>query len=138
MPDSEGRQYGYELPSGHPPQYWQKAKDDAWQRDHAWECGFALMPNHPQVTGEKKCWLCLKESSEKSMTFDVETRLGDWVHMSPDELQAIRDKGKDPAKEVPNKVKTCEFCDLKCYMEGWPAVRRDFILAGGRAKPKDE
>ncbi len=140
MPTKDGMIYGYEMQTGHPPEYWQKAKDDAWERDHAWEIGFALLPKHPNMTGEKKCWLCGKDSTENSLRFDVELRLGDALFLPPEELAAIRAKGQDPYKVVPNKVKTCEFCDMKCYMEGWPAVRRDFILAGGRAgrEPKEE
>lgn len=126
--------YGYESKVQQPPEYWRKAKEDAWQRDHAWEIGYALVPEHPSVTGEKKCWLCLKDSTEQSLRFDVEKRLGDFIFLPQEERAALRAKGQE---EVENKVSTCEFCNMSCYMKGWPAVRRDFILAGGRAKPNE-
>ena len=97
---------------------------------YEWQYGFSLLPKHPAVTGELKCWLCGEPETEKSFKFEVETRLGDEIHMSDEEREAIRKKGE----KVVNKVKEAQFCDMKCYMEGWPAVRRDYILAGGRAK----
>lgn len=117
-----------------PPEYWAKAKEDAWNRDHAWEIGFALKEDHPYKTGEKKCWYCKKDDTEASMKFDVELRLGDWAFLPPEVMEEKRKKGE----KVPNVVSECSFCDLQCYMKGWPAVRRDFILGGGRAPEKGE
>lgn len=133
MPTKDGLVYGYERDFGAPAEYWQRAKDEAWERDHAWEIGYALQPKHPNMTGENKCWLCLKDGTDKSMRFEVEMRLGDSIMLPPEEAAAIRKRGET----VPNKIKVCQFCDMKCYMEGWKAVRRDFILAGGRAKPAE-
>ena len=105
-------------------------RDYKGEDPYEWQYGFSLLPKHPAVTGEFKCWLCGEPETEKSFKLEVETRLGDEIHMSDEEREAIRKKGE----KVVNKVKEAQFCDMKCYMEGWPAVRRDYILAGGRAK----
>lgn len=121
---------GYETNPGSEISYQmhQEGKQRVFEEEHAWEFGFTRLPKHPAMTGEKKCWLCLEAETEKCLKFEVEGRLDDWVHIPPEQRE------KDYMNK-PNAVKEAQFCNIKCYMEGWPAVRRDYILAGGRAKP---
>ena len=121
-PDMTGWRPGYETLI-HDPNRDYKGPDP-----YEWQYGFSLLPRHPAVTGEKACWLCRTPETEKSYKFNVEKRLGDWIFM-PDEQR----RATDP-DDVVNEVKEAQFCDMKCYMEGWPAVRRDYILAGSQRK----
>ena len=91
------------------PKYVQEAKARAWERDFAWQIGYSLLPKHPAMTGEYKCWLCIKEpqpreGEEKAnpFTFEVETRRGDDLLLSYEEREAARKAGK----KIENKVRT--------------------------------
>jgi hypothetical protein len=103
----------------HDPVYREKAEmDEEYLRfkDHT------RLPKHPAVTGRKdQCWACGLDADPAKCVFveEVEER-----------LPQLDDAGNP----IVEPTKTCIFCSIECWRDGWPLVRHHYIISNRRSE----